>query len=312
MSETNYPPITLDECDSFERHAETGATHDPTGEGVEYALIQPYDLVRFCHTVRALLQGRVVLAAERIASEKKPWPGISGALREGAPEGFVPEMAEWTHDSATAQPTVPDPDLRALHVGGSVRGNTTIISPSILRRVAERLQKAETQLAAAEKRMAEVSAIGLLLPKLRRVAQSVIDQGFAWNSMEITAEEAPWIIAAVDAADAACERCWYPAHKIANCPVADCPQRHRPAVPDDVGVERLLGELAQRVDGVRDGLPDAVNAELAEIALCLSGIAARYAGQPIPARVRDALGTPTKSLRYHCDASRTTAAGEVG
>ena len=59
--EREYPMITLAECDAFDRVArEEGvyARHDPTGEGVEYALIQPYDLARFCHTVRSLLSER--------------------------------------------------------------------------------------------------------------------------------------------------------------------------------------------------------------------------------------------------------------
>lgn len=54
------PPITLAECDAFEDVALTEgkyARHDPTGEGVEYCLIQPYDLARFCHTVRTLTTG---------------------------------------------------------------------------------------------------------------------------------------------------------------------------------------------------------------------------------------------------------------
>ena len=54
LSEERYPLITDAECRAFERHAEEGATADPLGEGVEYSLIQPYDLVRFCRTVTEL------------------------------------------------------------------------------------------------------------------------------------------------------------------------------------------------------------------------------------------------------------------
>lgn len=69
-----YPPITLNECDSFERHAEHGAKADPSGEGVEYALIQPYDLVRFCHTVRELrAQLTAALRADREDAERWRW-----------------------------------------------------------------------------------------------------------------------------------------------------------------------------------------------------------------------------------------------
>jgi hypothetical protein len=56
-----YPPITLGECDAFEHHATNNGLFDPDGEGARYSLIQPYDLVRFCHTVRQLRAAQAVV-----------------------------------------------------------------------------------------------------------------------------------------------------------------------------------------------------------------------------------------------------------
>ena len=64
------PLITPHECDAFEDVAtnETRyARHDPTGEGVEYCLIQPHDLQRFCHTVRTLLAA----SADNVAVKRR-------------------------------------------------------------------------------------------------------------------------------------------------------------------------------------------------------------------------------------------------
>lgn len=51
---STFVEISDEEAVSFGAYAENGPDFDPSGEGVGYRIIQPYDLGRFAETVIAL------------------------------------------------------------------------------------------------------------------------------------------------------------------------------------------------------------------------------------------------------------------
>jgi len=51
MSDNDFALVSDDEAVSFASYAENGPDFDPSGEGVGYRLIQPYDMGRMAHTI---------------------------------------------------------------------------------------------------------------------------------------------------------------------------------------------------------------------------------------------------------------------
>jgi len=77
VSDNDFVLVSDEEAVSFGAYAENGPDFDPSGEGVGYRLVQPYDLGRMAHTIielrKAVTDGRrtALLDAAKIVDDAR-------------------------------------------------------------------------------------------------------------------------------------------------------------------------------------------------------------------------------------------------